>query len=144
VVDDRLRVVGADRAAAVALHVLGQRGRSGLLRQRGKLALGWVVADDEPRAALAQRSVEIAQAVEQELRSRTGGVAAVDQPVVEDEDGQQSIGMRARRRGREGQSIAGRGETRGSRSPSAWNYEARRRSDLFIWLGFRPQTAGSS
>jgi hypothetical protein len=90
-----------DGAAAVARegrHVGAevQRGRSGLARERGQLALGRAVADDEAGVALAQRGVEIGEAVEQELRSRSGGVAAVDQPAVEDEDRHQPVGALAR------------------------------------------------
>ena len=58
-----------------------------LLCERCELALRRPVANDEAAAAPAQRPVEVGQAFEQELRPRTGRVAAVEQAVIEAEDG---------------------------------------------------------
>ncbi len=58
-----------------------------LLCERCELALGGAVANDEAAAAPAQRAVEVGQAFEQELRAGAGRVAAVEQAVIEAEDG---------------------------------------------------------
>ena len=55
------------------------------------------VTDDQPRVALLERSVQIAQALEQELRPSARGVPAVDQPVVDDEDRHEPVGAPPRR-----------------------------------------------
>lgn len=85
--------VGAAKALPAAAgertDVLADMDRVGadLLGEHGQLPLGRAVADDEPRAALSQLSIQVCQALEQELRARTRGVATVQQPVVEAEDG---------------------------------------------------------
>ena len=56
-----------------------------LLGKRRELAFGWAVAHDQPAAPLAQARVQVAQALQQELRPRAGCVAPVQQPVVEAE-----------------------------------------------------------
>jgi hypothetical protein len=58
-----------------------------LLCERCELALRGTVANDKAAAALAQRPVEVCQAFEQELRPWAGRVAAVEQAVIEAEDG---------------------------------------------------------
>lgn len=45
------------------------------------------MANDEAAAAPAQRPVEVCQAFEQELRPWAGRVTAVEQTVIEAEDG---------------------------------------------------------
>jgi hypothetical protein len=69
-------------------HVLGHvnRRRAHLSRHLGELALRPAAANHQPRAAVAQLAVEAGEALEQELSPRPGGVAAVEQPVVEAED----------------------------------------------------------
>ncbi len=90
----------AQRAARALAPAPGERadvGRevnrvgAGLVRDRDQLALGRAVADHEARTALAERRVQIAQALEQELGSRPGRVAAVQQPVVEAEHGDDPV-----------------------------------------------------
>jgi hypothetical protein len=56
---------------------------SAVAREPRKLALGSPVPDDQAAAALAQRTIEIAQALEQELRPWPGGVAPAQEPIVE-------------------------------------------------------------
>jgi hypothetical protein len=65
--------------------------------QRRQFALGRPVPDHEPAATRAQRCVEIRQALEQELRPRAGGMATVQQPVVEAEHGHDTLVRRKRR-----------------------------------------------
>ncbi len=69
-------------------HVLGHVHLGGvhLLDEARQLALGAAVPDHEGAAALAQGRVEVSEALEQELRARPGGVAAVEQAVVEAEE----------------------------------------------------------
>jgi hypothetical protein len=55
------------------------------------------VADHESRPAVAQLTVEIGEALEQELRPRPGGVPAVQQAVVEAEDRDDPIVLVERR-----------------------------------------------
>jgi hypothetical protein len=62
-----------------------------VLGRRDELALRWSSAHGEPAAALSDGGVEIGQRLEQELRSRTGREAAVQEPVVEAEDRHHSI-----------------------------------------------------
>jgi hypothetical protein len=74
-----------------------QLGRPDLARQRGQLALRRAVAQHQP----AEPPVQIRQALEHELRARTRGVAAAEQPVVEAEhrhDPLAAIERRAQRR----------------------------------------------
>ena len=75
----RRRANGLDVGGEVDLVGADLRG------QRRQLALGRPAAHHQPRAALAQRGVEVGEALEQELRARAGGVAAVQQAVVEAE-----------------------------------------------------------
>jgi hypothetical protein len=56
-----------------------------LAGQPREFALGSPVPDDEAAAALAQRMIQIAQALEQELRPRPGRVAAAQETIVEAE-----------------------------------------------------------
>jgi hypothetical protein len=58
-----------------------------LLRQSRELALGLALSDYQARTPLAQLGVEVLQALEQELRPRSGFVAPVQQSLVEAEDG---------------------------------------------------------
>jgi len=51
------------------------------------------LTDDEAAAAIAQRVVEVAQALEQELRPRPGGVAAAEQAIVEAEDRDHAVAL---------------------------------------------------
>jgi hypothetical protein len=56
-------------------------------RHRRQLALGRAMADRQASAALPQRRVEVAQAIEQELGARAGAVTPVQQAIVQAEDG---------------------------------------------------------
>jgi len=72
---------GERRHVRTEVHVL----RVQLPHERGQLALGGPVADHQSAAALAQRCVDVAQALEHELRPGARGVAAVEQAVVQAE-----------------------------------------------------------
>jgi len=83
--------VGAD------VHGVGADLRS----ERGQLPPRRSVAQKQPAAALPERGVELAQALEQELCARTRGVAPAEQAVVETEhrhDGAGGVQRRAQRR----------------------------------------------
>ena len=86
-----------------------------------QLALGRAVADDERRASVAQLSVEVGEALEQELRPRPGLVAPVEQPVVEAEDRRRpDRARRAPRAGRGGRAAGGRVGPRRCRRSRRW------------------------
>jgi hypothetical protein len=57
-----------------------------LFSEPHQLVLGLAAADDQSRSACAQLSVQIGEALEQELGARAGRVAAMQKPVVEAED----------------------------------------------------------
>jgi hypothetical protein len=59
---------------------------AGLLCDRDEFPLGLAMADDQARASLAQRCVELGKALEKKLGSRARRVAAVKQAIVEAED----------------------------------------------------------
>jgi hypothetical protein len=67
-----LAAAGKRGDVGAAMH----RGRARLLGQNRELVLGPAAADEQPAAARAQAGVEVGQTLEQELRARTGGVAA--------------------------------------------------------------------
>ena len=82
---------GAHDAAAVPGvrgHVAGEvhLASADLAGHVGQHVLRPPVPHDKPGAALGECVVQIAQAFEEELGARAGGVAAVQQPVVEAED----------------------------------------------------------
>jgi hypothetical protein len=60
-------------------------------RQRHQLGLGPSVAHEQAAAAAAQPLIQLAQALKHELGARSGGMAALQQPVVEAEDGDHLI-----------------------------------------------------
>jgi hypothetical protein len=62
------------------------RGRLDLLGEPKKLLLGRAVPQYQGGPSRAKRCAEVREALEQELGPRTGGVAAVQQAVVEAED----------------------------------------------------------
>ena len=99
--DARLAIAAStrrSRAIAKPRHVGGevQRARARLLRQRGQHRLRCAGAHDEVRAAVAQRGAQLAQAAEQEAPARAGLEAAVQQRLVEDEDGHDAVGRAGR------------------------------------------------
>ena len=84
-----LQAAGAGKRRHVAGHVHGPRPRlRGEPRER---PLGPLATDDQPRSALTQRRIEIAQALEHELRPVARGEAPVQQPVIEEEDGHDTL-----------------------------------------------------
>ena len=89
------RVAGAGERADVAGEVDG--GRPHLARERRQFPLGPPASHDQSAAALAQRRVEVGEALEQELRPRTGGVATVQKAVVEAEHRNERVGAGAGR-----------------------------------------------
>jgi hypothetical protein len=79
----QLSAVAGERA-----HVGGEvdLGGADLARHFDQLALRPAVTHHQAAAALLERAVEVRQALEQELRPRARGVAAVQEAVVEAED----------------------------------------------------------
>lgn len=69
----------------------------GLTSQGDQLSFRVAAPHDEATSAVAERAIEIPQAVEQELGARTGRVAATQQPLVEAEDGNEMLGPVRRR-----------------------------------------------
>ncbi len=75
--------LAAERAdLAGEVHGLSVR----LLRDGDELPLGLAVTDDEPRATITKRLVELGEALKQELGAGARLVAPVQQPVVEAKD----------------------------------------------------------
>ncbi len=91
-------------------------------RQRGQLTLRPAVADHQARAPLAERAIEVGQALEQELGSRPGAVAAAEQAVVEAEDADDramALERRPHRRVVADAKIAAKPDERGAQAGSA-------------------------
>jgi hypothetical protein len=61
--------------------------RAAIARDSCDLLGGIAVTDDEPRSALAQAAIEIGEALQHELRSRSRGMPAPQQRIVEAEEG---------------------------------------------------------
>lgn len=77
------------------------RARPDLVGQPGRLMLGRPVPHHQAGPASPKRGIQVRQALEQELGSRTGGVATVQQAVVEAEHRHHSV-VTVKRRAKRG------------------------------------------
>ena len=85
-------------AAGKDAHVAADVDRSGVrfAYQPRDLLLRWAVPHDRAGCLARGATIEIVQALEHELRTRAGRVAAVEQPVVETEHRHERVGSGAR------------------------------------------------